>query len=374
MRAEYDSISREGGKPLRVGIVGMGFGASVHLPAFQSLDGVQVVALSDGGSGKASAIAAKMDGDVSVFDSGVRLAQWDGVDAVSIAAPPEQHESIVRAAFESGKHVLCEKPFGHKRSAAEAMAAMARENDLVGAISFEFRYDLALRRLLEGVRSGRIGALRRISVSWLAGGAQDPQRLWSWRHNAEAGGGVLIDWCCHVFDYATQIMGAPVQETFATVRTVVQRRQDCTGVERAVTSADESDVWCRFANGTIGQFTVSNSYRAGAGHRIEVYGENGRLIFQHEPPFTAETKSLVLWLPGELPLRLEFGNSNEDHEDDDRLPNIKRLFKEFVGAINGEVGERLPTFNDGLSVWRAVDAALRSTREERLITVRAQDI
>ena len=41
----------KGASEVNIGIIGLGFGAKVQLPAFQSLEGVKVVALCDSGSG-----------------------------------------------------------------------------------------------------------------------------------------------------------------------------------------------------------------------------------------------------------------------------------------------------------------------------------
>src|SRR5687768_5822121 len=46
-------------KTLRVGVAGLGFGATVHLPGLQSLPGVQVVALAGRHLDKARELAAR---------------------------------------------------------------------------------------------------------------------------------------------------------------------------------------------------------------------------------------------------------------------------------------------------------------------------
>ena len=44
--------------PLRLGIIGLGFGAKVQLPAFLSIPDADVIALVDSGSGRAKQVAA----------------------------------------------------------------------------------------------------------------------------------------------------------------------------------------------------------------------------------------------------------------------------------------------------------------------------
>ena len=95
-----------------MGVVGMGFGAGVHLPALATTDSIIVTGLADAGSGRAQAAAAKHAPEARVFNNGLDLAGWSGIDAVSIAVPPRQQGAIVRAAIDAGKHIICEKPFG----------------------------------------------------------------------------------------------------------------------------------------------------------------------------------------------------------------------------------------------------------------------
>ncbi|MBI3444202.1 MAG: Gfo/Idh/MocA family oxidoreductase, partial [Magnetospirillum sp.] len=69
---------------LRVGIVGAGFGARVHLPALASLAGLKVSVLADSGSGRAAAAAPAGVRPVSGWAELVAAAD---VDAVVVAVP-----------------------------------------------------------------------------------------------------------------------------------------------------------------------------------------------------------------------------------------------------------------------------------------------
>lgn len=52
------------------------------------------------------------------------------VDWVYVASPNSLHYAQTKAALESGKHVICEKPFAPTRAQAEELAALAEENGL----------------------------------------------------------------------------------------------------------------------------------------------------------------------------------------------------------------------------------------------------
>lgn len=340
---------------LRVGIVGMGFGAAVHLPAFEAQSDVEVVAVADNGSGRAEELAAKHGGKLRAFNDGVSLAAWDGIDIVSIAAPPGEQEALVRAALVAGKHVLCEKPFCTGSSAASGLAQLANERRLVGALCYEFRYDPGIRRLIELVHAGEIGTVRRIAVSWQTAGALDPRRAWSWRHDAEQGGGVLIDWFSHVADYTSRIAQSPVRSMWAQAATHVAERKDSHGTPRTVTAPDECDVVCQYESGVTGVFSVSNACRAPIGHRIEVFGDLGSIVFHHSPPFSATGRTIRLIRGDET--TVESIPANHAPDADGRVVVTRDLLADFIAVVRGGSRTLLPTFSDGAAIWGCLEAA-----------------
>src|SRR5689334_6888885 len=101
---------------MRVGIIGLGFGAQVHLPAFQS-EGWEVAAVCSRTPDKARA-AADAAGVKDAYSDPAELIARSDVDAIAISTPPATHHPLSVAALNAGKHVVCEKPFA--MSAAEA--------------------------------------------------------------------------------------------------------------------------------------------------------------------------------------------------------------------------------------------------------------
>jgi predicted dehydrogenase len=334
----------------------MGFGAAVHLPAFEAQSDVEVVAVADNGSGRAAALAARHGDRLRAFSDGMSLAAWDGIDIVSIATPPATHEALARAALAAGKHVFCEKPFCTGSSAASRLVQLANERRLVGALCYEFRYDPGIRRLLERVHAGGIGTVRRLAVTWQTAGALDPRRAWSWRHDAEQGGGVLFDWFSHVADYASRIAQSPVRSVWAQAATRVAERKDSHGMPRAVTAPDECDVVCQFESGVTGVFSVSNACRAPIGHRIEIFGDLGSIVFHHPPPFLATGRSLRLTRGDETTVDSVLANHNPDA--DGRIAVTSDLLADFIAVVRGEQRPLLPTFSDGAANWGCLEAAV----------------
>lgn len=342
----------------------MGYGAAVHLPAFSGRNDVTVIAVADSGSGRAEHEAAKHGGALHSFSSGLLLAQWDGVDIVSIAAPPREQEDLVRAALVAGKHVLCEKPFCLGAHAANELAALAYERRLTGAVFYEFRYDPGIRALIEAVHAGKIGKVQRLAVTWQTSGALDPRRTWSWRHDAAQGGGVLVDWFSHVADYAREIVQSPVSSVWAQTGVKVAERCDINGTKRPVTAPDECDVICNFANGVTGVFSVTNACEAPAGHRIEVIGDQGSIVFHHSPPFSVTERYLrVAGIDGEETI-VGPVSANHGSNSDGRIVATADLIEDFIAVVKGERRALLPTFGDAAANWAVIEGAVAAASND----------
>jgi len=110
--------------PIRVGVVGVGWGTVVHAPAFRLVDGYELVAIC----ARRPETLAKAQEKLGITDGSTdwrSFVQRDDLDLISIATPVKLHQEVTLAAIAAGKHVLCEKPTALTPGAALAMAEAA---------------------------------------------------------------------------------------------------------------------------------------------------------------------------------------------------------------------------------------------------------
>src|SRR4051812_2465244 len=97
--------------PHGVGVIGSGPGvAALHLPTIARLPAdFRVVHVSDAGSGRAEALAARTGARSS---RGIEELLADpAVEVVAICSPPAEHAAHILASVAAGKAaILCEKP------------------------------------------------------------------------------------------------------------------------------------------------------------------------------------------------------------------------------------------------------------------------
>lgn len=338
---------------LRIGIVGAGFGARVHLPALASLPGVMVTVLADSGSGRA---AAGSPGARAV-SGWAELVEADDVEAVVVAVPPAVQGQVVHAALAAGKPVLCEKPFGITATEALAMEEQRRIAGLVGAIGFQFRFEPHLASLRREIAQGRIGKVQSISLSWLTAGRADPGLPWSWQNDAAQGGGVVNAFASHAVDLLSWLSGLAIERVERAVTAiVVDRRPDGAGELRPVTAEDQVEADLVLAEGATARLSICNCRADGNGMVIRVDGEDGILMAGQRPPFRAEDAWLHLEQDG-VRRGLPFPAATVVPAGfDGRFAPVRALVQRFVAALRGKDAPDLPLFVDGLAARRILDA------------------
>jgi len=96
---------------VRVGLVGCGFVAELHMYAYKRVHGLEarVNAVAARGNHVLD-FAKKHQIDRSYRDFPSLLADTE-IDVIDICTPPALHASMIVAAVQAGKHVICEKPF-----------------------------------------------------------------------------------------------------------------------------------------------------------------------------------------------------------------------------------------------------------------------
>jgi len=96
---------------VRIGILGSGFSAHLHLSNYKKLRGhkMEVVAAAARSEKSASRFAKTFDVPKIYIDYR-KLVEDPDVDIVDVCLPTDVHKEAIIAAAEAGKHVICEKP------------------------------------------------------------------------------------------------------------------------------------------------------------------------------------------------------------------------------------------------------------------------
>ncbi len=352
----------------RLGIIGVGWGARVQIPAFQAT-GWEVVAICGRTREKVERITAE-HGIPHAFTDYRMLVDLPQVDLVSIVTPPAWHKEMSLAALNAGKHVLCEKPTALNAEEARVMWEAAARTDRIALIDHELRFLPTRQKMRRLIREGYIGHLYHVTYAYRSNSRRDPTKPWTWWSDASQGGGILGALGSHMVDALRWWFGE-ITEVSGVLGTFIHERVDpITGRPRPVTADDYAAFLARFGHDGFAEVSIS-AVAGNYGQRVVAYGSGGMLILDEEGK---------LW-----GIRYEEKGPMHDFTQPDRHPAHPRVLPEtpfpmatvhLAEALARAVrdGDRswlepAATFEDGLYNQEVLDAVRKSHATRQWETV-----
>lgn len=354
--------------PVRIGIIGLGaWGSRAHLPAFAALPDAEVIALADPDRDAARTAAAQFDVKRVETDPARLLRDPDGLDAVIIATPDDTHRDLAVAAFESGLHVLCEKPIAYSVREGEEMLAAAEGSGKVAKIGFLFRHSPVVTRMHELVNEGLIGDIQLFEHIGVNAQFIDPERPLHWKmQRKHANGGVFVEYGAHTIDLALWFGGPLTKVVAHGVTLVPERPQPGGGI--ATIDTDDTAAW-------IGEYAAGGQalFRSGwaslpvGATGMRVYGTQGTLLWQQTGRGSESLVAAMLEDPQDRILHT-FKPPYDPAINDGPFPMgilfhyNRRLAESFIRDIR-DGATTWPSFADGLAAQRVL-AAIRTSLDE----------
>ena len=336
-------------KQVRVGVVGIGFGQHVHVPAFRSDPRCVVTAICASSVERASEVAARLRIE-KAFGEWRKMIADPEIDAIAVAIPPSIQAAVAIGALARGKSVFCEKPLAPSRAAALEMVTAAEQASVANMVDFEFPEIEEWRRAKSILDTGGIGNLRHIAISWNVETYANRMKLDSWKARAESGGGTLYSFVSHTFYYLEWFAG-PIKKLSARLfRTPDDRR-----------SGDTLAVLClELHSGAAASLSVSTHAFPGSGHRLEFFGDQGMLVLDNGT--SDYVRGFRLLHGTRTSNRLEVvcsGDSSKAASLDGRIAVVARLAGRFLDWVEKGLPSK-PSFKEGLRVQSLLEAARKS--------------
>ena len=142
---------------IRIGLIGCGRIARVHLRHLKALPNVRIAGVCDVDPERARAFAAEAGAEECVSVPADLLGL--GLDAVHVLTPPTSHADTAVAALERGTHVLVEKPMATSAAAAARMQAAATAARRLLCVDHNRLFDPVIVRARQMLESGALGTL-----------------------------------------------------------------------------------------------------------------------------------------------------------------------------------------------------------------------
>ncbi len=204
------------------------------------------------------------------------------IDVVAIVTPNHVHHEVARAFVDAGFHVVCDKPLVHTSAQADALAERVAANGTLFAVTYNYSGYPMVREARELVRTGAIGAVRKVVVEyhqgWLAGALESSNNKQStWRIDPARGGpaGAMADIGSHAENLISVVTGLELESLCADLTAFGAGRQ----------LDDDASLLLRFVGGARGVMTASQIAVGNENDlRLRVMGERGMLDWRQEEP------------------------------------------------------------------------------------------
>ncbi|MBX7102992.1 MAG: Gfo/Idh/MocA family oxidoreductase [Gemmataceae bacterium] len=345
---------------VRIGVIGAGANTrSKHIPGFQAISGVEVVAVCNRRP-ESSAAVAKEFNIPRAMDRWEDLIADPSIDAVMVGTWPYLHCPIVLAALSAGKHVLTEARLAMNANEAHQMlTALERNPTLVGQVvpsPFGLRGDRFVRKLLG---DGYIGQVREVTVLAMNnafGGHEVPLH---WRQDATLSGLNMLQ--LGIVHETLSRWLSPTSTVLAQAHAFVGDRLDpSSGIRRTVGTPDSVGVLAKHANGVQAVYQLSGVTPVGNCLSISLRGSAGML---HYDLLTDRLSGLTVTdmkagrtQPEDLPIPAEFAGG-------------WRVEADFIDSIREGSPVQYTSFSAGVAYMEFTEAVAKSARSGVAVAV-----
>ncbi len=369
-------------KPLNVGIIGYGFMGRTHSNAYRRVSNFfdvpykPVLKTICGLEEKEAKAFADRWGFESYVTDWHKVMDDKSIDVVDICVPNNYHAELAIAAAQAGKMIICEKPLARTGAEAEPMVQAVEKAGVPNMVSFNYRRIPAVAMAKQLIDSGKLGRIFHYRANFLQDwtiSTKVPQGgMSTWRLDVKAAGsGVTGDLLAHCIDTALWQNG-PITSVCAMTETFVKERMNVeTGKVAPVGIDDACTFFCRFGNGSMGNF---ESTRYARGHKalytFEINGEHASIAwdlhdlnrlsyFDHRDESIVRGWRSIHVTDGDMPYMSHWWvpglSVGYEHSF------VHQLAEFMDNAIKGKPTS--PTFRDALATQYVCDAVLASAKK-----------
>jgi UDP-N-acetyl-2-amino-2-deoxyglucuronate dehydrogenase len=183
-------------KTLRVGIVGLGAVARVHLAAYMESPNIRIVGVADTNLERVR--FAKEELGLPTFLSLDEMLEKANLDICCVLTPPASHEMATLQCASAGVSVLCEKPLALSVEACERMIEGCQNGGVRLCYGASYRYLPAVSAAREMILRGEIGEVLLLREYAVGGnGLESRQPLAASHYPVGGPGGTGMGLCDH---------------------------------------------------------------------------------------------------------------------------------------------------------------------------------
>jgi predicted dehydrogenase len=194
-----------------------------HFAIMNGLEDVRVTAVCDTSGFVLSTL--KKHAPVETYKDYKDMIDEAKLDCVIVATPTKLHAESARYALEKDLHVFVEKPFCLTPEEGRGLVELATKKKRVNQVGYNNRFIGTFIETKRIVQEGLLGDIFHVTGE-VYGPVVVKEQASTWRSKKSEGGGCLRDYCPHILDLMSFVVGPPKQILGSILRTIYSKDVD----------------------------------------------------------------------------------------------------------------------------------------------------
>lgn len=351
---------------IRVGIIGAGgWGKYGHIPALQSLEEFEIVAVASRNKELAQKNAAKFNIRHAFGDEQALINHAD-VDLVAVLAPAPEHARLGKAVIAAGKDVYIEWPLTTNTSDSEELLALAEAKGIRHIVGLQRRFGPSARYTRDLMKQGYVGKIRSVRMSiGMDGFTATRSGRYEWSFYASNFSHVLSIYGGHFMDMLFQSVGFPKKLTAVIENQFPIITVEETGQQIPTTNPDEAMVMGTLEGGGLFSVHLEGAQRHRTGVQIDITGTEGALRVANPRAFENKQDNSIEGVNGDgsslspLPVPAEY-RSLAVSQLDASVQDLAYLYAAYARDRKSGTSEA-SNFRDALRQHQLIDQIMQTS-------------
>ncbi|QNF30817.1 Gfo/Idh/MocA family protein [Metabacillus elymi] len=309
---------------VKVGFVGVGGIAGVHLENVSKNSHAEIVAVCD--IAEESAKKKGLQYNASAYTDMDEMLEKETLDAVFVCVPPFAHGDIEEKIVKRGIHLLVEKPLGLDIETVQKKAKIIKDSGVICGVGYCLRYLDTVAKAKEYLKDKSIAMVR---GHYITSFVPTP-----WYREMNKSGGQLVEQSTHTLDLMRYLAGE-IDNVYANMS--LQVLSDIPNMD----IPDVTSVNVTFESGAVGHLDSSMiqfDHRSG----VEILGRDFRILIDGADLLIVEKDSTITYKS-----KVDF------YQEQDRV---------FIEAVmKGDPGLLLSNYEDGAKTLAVTLASNKSS-------------